>query len=147
MVGCEELPRLIGEKICGKIVGQTEFAQDFEKECALFQYALSTRAGTDCVVAHVACNRRCRPISHHSLRGWYWGVRPRLEICSVGAIGEDAQGAAILPFVWLSCATPSNYSWWDAKLKGDPLMPLLFSIGIQAALEEVAAILEPGERL
>ena len=26
-----------------------QFAQDFEKECAPFQYALSSRAGTDCV--------------------------------------------------------------------------------------------------
>ena len=26
-----------------------QFASEFEAECALFQYALSTRAGTDCV--------------------------------------------------------------------------------------------------
>ena len=31
--------------------------------------------------------------------------------------------------------------------QGDPLMPLLFSIGIQQALEEVAAALVPGEQL
>ena len=31
--------------------------------------------------------------------------------------------------------------------QGDPLMPLLFSIGIQSALEEVARSLEPGEQL
>ena len=30
--------------------------------------------------------------------------------------------------------------------QGDPLMPLLFSIGIQGALEEVAATLEHGEQ-
>ena len=31
--------------------------------------------------------------------------------------------------------------------QGDPLMPLLFAIGIQGALEEVAVSLEPGEQL
>ena len=35
-----------------RLVGRTlakQFAAEFEKECAPFQYALSTRAGTDCV--------------------------------------------------------------------------------------------------
>ena len=31
--------------------------------------------------------------------------------------------------------------------RGDPLMPLLFSIGIQGALEQVARLLKPGEHL
>ena len=31
--------------------------------------------------------------------------------------------------------------------QGDPLMPLLFSIGIQGALEQVARLLKPGEHL
>ena len=31
--------------------------------------------------------------------------------------------------------------------QGDPLMPLLFSIGIQGALEQVARSLGPGEHL
>ena len=65
----------------------------------------------------------------------------------------------IFPFVRLSYATPSNYSWWDAKgerrivtqaegeEQGDALMPFLFSIGIRAALEEFPATLEPGEQL
>ena len=57
---------------------------------------------------------------------------------------------SILPFVMLSCATPSKCSWYgDDRQKhtvtqveggeqGDPLMPLLFSIGNQGALEEVS---------
>ena len=65
----------------------------------------------------------------------------------------------ILPFVRLSNVTPSNYSWWDAKgerhtvtqaeggEQGDPLMTLLYSIDIQAALEEVATTLEPRDQL
>ena len=65
----------------------------------------------------------------------------------------------ILPFVRLSFANPSRYSWWDEDgqrrtvvqaeggEQGDPLMPLLFAIGIQAALEEVHTTLLPGEQL
>ena len=65
----------------------------------------------------------------------------------------------MLPFVRLSYATPSRFSWWDddgerhvvtqaeGGEQGDPLMPLLFSIGIQGALEEVATMLFPGEQL
>ena len=56
----------------------------------------------------------------------------------------------LLPFVRLSYARPSSYAWFDAHgeqhnvhqaeggEQGDPLMPLLFSIGIQSALEVVA---------
>ena len=36
-----------------------QFAEDFEQECSPFQYALSTRTGTDCV-----CRHRRQPIHH-----------------------------------------------------------------------------------
>ena len=66
---------------------------------------------------------------------------------------------AMLPFVRLSYGTPSRYSWVDATGRqrfvtqaeggeqGDPLMPLLFSVGIHGALEEVASSMEHGEQL
>ena len=56
-------------------------------------------------------------------------------------------------------AQPSQYSWYDEDgvrrtvtqaeggEQGDPLIPLLFSIGIQGVLEEVATHLEDGEQL
>ena len=65
----------------------------------------------------------------------------------------------ILPFVRLSFAQPSTYGWFDQDgqrrtvcqaeggEQGDPLMPFLFSIGIQSALEEVDRALELGEQL
>ena len=65
----------------------------------------------------------------------------------------------ILPFVRLSYGSNSSYTWVDDEGRqrtvtqaeggeqGDPLMPLLFSIGIQGALEEVATSLVPGEHL
>ena len=66
---------------------------------------------------------------------------------------------ALLPFVRMSYARPSSYTWYDdgreqrtvtqaeGGEQGDPLMPLLFSIGIQGVLEEVVTHLEEGEQL
>ena len=65
----------------------------------------------------------------------------------------------LLPFVRLSYAQPSHYLWHDEEgvrrtvtqaeggEQGDPLMPFLFSIGIQGVLEEVATHLEDGEQI
>ena len=136
-----------------------QFGSAFEAECAPFQYALSTRAGADCV--------------GHMLRA-ATDDNPSATILSVDGIGAYdhilrsamlerlatmREVCAILPFVRLSYGTPSRYSWWDEAgqrrtvtqaeggEQGDPLMPHLFSIGIQGALEEVAATLQPGEQL
>ena len=136
-----------------------QFAKDFETECAPFQYALSTRAGTDCV--------------GHMLRAATDSdaAATVLSVDGIGAYDHVSRSAmlerlsrmpkarAILPFVRLSYGQPSTYSWWDQNgvkravsqaeggEQGDPLMPLLFSIGIQGALEEVAGTLEAGEQL
>ena len=77
----------------------------------------------------------------------------------LGRLLEMPRARALLPFVRMSYAQPSQYSWVDEEGRhriinqaeggeqGDPLMPLLFSIGIQQALEEVAAAMVPGEQL
>ena len=66
---------------------------------------------------------------------------------------------SLLPFVRMSYVQQSCYQWFDdggearevtqaeGGEQGDPLVPLLFAIGIQGALEEVAAALLPGEQL
>ena len=122
--------------------------------------AVSTRAGTDCVghMFRVAtdANLNATILSvdgigayDHVLRASMLG---RLATMPGGVLG-------ILPFVRLSYASPSRHSWWDEDgqrrtvvqaeggEQGDPLMPLLFAIGIQAALEEVHTTLLPGEQL
>ena len=136
-----------------------QFVKVFEAECSPFQYALSTMAGTDCV--------------GDMLRAATDGD-PSMTILTVDGIGAydyifrsallarwlEMPGAReILPFVRLSCAQPSCYGWHEQQgrrrtvtqaeggAQGDPLMPLLFSIGIQGALEEVARSLERGEQL
>ena len=128
-----------------------QFASEFEAECAPFQCALSTRAGTDCV--------------GHMLRA-ATDLDPDATILSVDGIGafDHVARAAMLgrlatmptacrifPFVRLSYASPSAHSWWDddgnrrtisqaeGGEQGDPLMPLLFSIGIQGAWRKSCA--------
>ena len=136
-----------------------QFMDEFEAECAPFQCALSTRAGTDCV------GQMLRAATD---------ADPRVTILTVDGIGAHDHvlrsamlgrlvpmpGArSLLPLVRTSYAQPSSYQWFDDQgcahvvtqaeggEQGDPLMPLLLSIGIQGALEEVATSLLPGEQL
>ena len=128
----------------------------FEAECAPFQYAFSTRAGTDRV--------------GHTLRA-ATDANPNMTILAVGGVGacdhvlrsatlerlhSMPAARSLLLFVRMSYAPPSSYQWTDAggearsvtqaeggEQQRDPLMPLFFSIGIQGALAEVAtAMLE-----
>ena len=82
-----------------------------------------------------------------------------LRAAMLGRLGRVPRARAFLPFVRLSYAQPSTYSWFNEEgerkmvtqaeggEQGDPLMSLLFSIGIQGALEQVVKLLEPGEHL
>ena len=82
-----------------------------------------------------------------------------LRSAMLGRLYAMPTARSLLPFVRMSHAQPSSYQWFDESgearfviqaeggEQGDPLMPLLFSIGIQAALEEVATALLPGEQL
>ena len=129
-----------------------QFIKVFEAECSPFQYALSTRAGTDCVGHMLRAATDARPTA--TIR-----VRPRTQGHNVESSATDAGARAILPFVRLSYAQPSNYAWYNDEGErrfvtqaeggehGDPLMPLLFAIGIQGVLEEVATHLADGEQL
>ena len=118
-----------------RLVAKT-FARQFgtavEAACAPFQFALSTRAGVDCV--------------GHTVRA-ATEANPRMTVLSVDGIGRQAY------------SSPSSYAWEDAEGQRhsigqheggeqvDPLMPLLFSLAIHDALEEVQAELEDGELL
>ena len=112
-----------------------QFAEDFEQECSPFQYALSTRVGTDCV-GHLL--RAVTVLSVDGI-GAYDHV---LRAAMLGRLECMPRASAILPFVRLSYAQPSTYSWFDEEgerkvvtqaeggEQGDPLMPLLFSKGL-----------------
>ena len=135
------------------------YAKNIERAVAPFQYALSTRAGTDCV--------------GHMFRA-ITDADPNATIVSVDGIGaydhifraemlsklcHVPEAAGMVPFLRLSYGHPSEYLWsddsgathrilqGDGGEQGDPLMPLLFSLGIHEALREVSEQLLPGEKL
>ena len=81
------------------------------------------------------------------------------RVAMLGRLARMPAARALLPFVRLSCGRPSSCTWCDdvgeqrtvtqaeGGEQGNPLMPLLFSIGIQGVLEEVATHLVDGEQL
>ena len=75
----------------------------FEAECSPFQHALSTRAAKDCVGHMLRAATDARPTATLTGSG-------RVTTCT-GIPGARA----ILPFVRLSYAQPSNYAWYENK--------------------------------
>ena len=118
-----------------------QFGKAVEATCAPFQFALSTRAGTDCV--------------GHAIRS-VTDANPMCAVLSIDGIGahdhvyrsamlaklhEVPSLQGLLPFVRATYANPTSYVWEDeagaqhrviqaeGSEQGDPLMPLLFSFG------------------
>ena len=125
-----------------------QFGKAVEATCAPFQFALSTRAGTDCV-GHAI--RAVTEANHHAIV---------LSIDGVGAYDHVYRAAmmeklhqvpslqGLLPFVRATYANPTSYVWEDEDgvqhrivqaeggEQGDPLMPLLFSLAIHDPLQQ-----------
>ena len=136
-----------------------QLAPAFEDACSPFQYALSTRAGTECVA--------------HALRA-ATQLDPRATVLSIDGVGafdhvarrsmlgnlmRQREASAALPFVRLFYGQPSEYLWYDdagtahtikqaeGGEQGDPLMPALFALGQHPALEAVQGTLRVGEAI
>ena len=137
-----------------RIVGK-----EVEAACAPFQYAMSTRAGTECIghLFRAACDSDPTScvLSIDGI-GAFDHVR---RAAMLGKLYSLPNAKAILPFVRVSYASPTRYVWRDddgvdhdivqgeGGEQGDPLMPLLFALGIHEALRDVSARLRPGEDL
>ena len=130
-----------------------------EAATAPHQYALSTRAGTECVAHALQALTEMDPmtmiVSIDGVGAYDSISRKAMSEALVSMPG----GSAVLPFVRLFYGQPSRYLWEDEDgaihhihqgeggEQGDPLMPLLFSLGQHAALEAVRRRLRVGERL
>ena len=135
-----------------------QFAKNIEEGCALFQYALSTRAGTDCVGHFLRAATDTDPQATILSVDGIGAYDHVLQASMLGRLARMLKARAILHFVRLSCASPSEYSWVDESGRsrtvqqaeggeqGNTLMPFLFSVSIQDALEEVALSLHPREQ-
>ena len=134
-------------------------AKIFEEACMPYQYALSTRAGTDCVARVVRLLTELDP------------KKTLLSIDGIGAfdhikrksmleaLHNNPALAPLLPFVRTFYGKNSTYVWYDDEgvpheisqgeggEQGDPLMPALYALGQHAALAHVDASLHEGEML
>ena len=153
IVASEVIRRLTARTIAQQLGPAVEAAT------APFQYALSTRAGCECV-SHAL--QALRDMDEDG------GITSIDGISAYDTISRRAMlqglekvpgGSAASPFVRLFHAEPSTYPWQDdvgtthrihqgeGGEQGDPLMPLLYSLGQHAALEAMQARLHPGEKL
>ena len=133
-----------------------QFGEEMEAACSPFQFALSTRAGTDCVGHIVRFLTQADPeLSVLSVDGV--GAYDNIYRASMlGKLRELLTAGNILPFVWLSYGRPSEYIWTDEAgedrtvrqceggEQGDPLMTVLFSLGLHPALERTQRQLQRG---
>ena len=124
-----------------------------------FQYALSTRAGTECVTHMVQAltseDREATILSIDGI-GAYDLISRNAMLRGVLSMVD---GAKLIPYIRLFYGSPSTFLWEDdmgnvhhvrqgeGGEQGDPLMPLLFSLGMHSALVAVKAKLKEGERL
>ena len=136
-----------------------QFGKVVESTCAPFQFALSTRAGTDCVGhtirAMTDADPECTVLSIDGI-GAYDHILRSAFLTKLHNVPE-LQG--LLPFVRSIYARPTTYVWEDSEgvkhrivqaeggEQGDPLMPLLFSLGIHDSLCAVKEQLRPADEL
>ena len=153
---------IVSGEIVRRLVARTlaqQYATEFREACEPHQFALSTRAGTECVI--------------HALRAAS-EIDPSVTITSIDGVGafdfisrramlEGLQrlpeAKSILPFVHLFYGSRSTYIWHDDNgiahdilqaeggEQGDPLMPALFSLGLHVTLSEVSASLRDDEKV
>ena len=135
-----------------------QFAERFDAACQPYQYALSTRCGSEALV--------------HTLQ-YLTQTSPAMTVLSVDGVGaydhvsrlamlqalrDTPDACRVLPYVRLWYSTPSTYVWIDGNNcphrvtqaeggeQGDPLMPALFSLGMHRALTALQTELRPGDR-
>ena len=132
-------------RVVAKTLAQ-QFAHEFDEACAPYQFALSTRAGTDCVGHALREISNQHPdkiiISLDGISAYDHADRAQM----LEALTKLPNACALLPFVAMFYGHTSEYYWtsedyevWpieqgDGGEQGDPLMPALFALGQHSAL-------------
>ena len=132
-------------RVVAKTLAQ-QFASEFDEACAPYQFALSTRAGTDCVghaLREISTQHPDKVVISLDGIGAYDHVDRAQMLEGLAALPN---ACALLPFVAMFYGHISEYYWtnddaevWsieqgDGGEQGDPLMPALFAIGQHSAL-------------
>ena len=159
---CGGVRGIVAGDVVRRLVSRTmaqQLGTVVESATAPYQYALRIRAGCECIA--------------HALQG-LCDVDPNATIISIDGIGAFDQisraamleglmnvegGGQAIPFVRSFNGSPSSYLWEDSSSithtipqgeggeQGDPLMPLLFSLGQHAALQAIDSDLNDNEFL
>ena len=135
-----------------RLVARTLFkhyGDEVKEACKPYQYALSIRAGTECVAHLLQAFLEADPANTMLLLdgiGAYDLMRRRAMLSKPTSRGSTR---ALLPFVRMSYGAFSVYSWLDDEGRehlihqsaggeqGDPQMPALFFLGQHEVLEAV----------
>ena len=149
--------------ILRRIVAQTiakQIAKKVEEATAPFQYALSTKAGCECVAHVLQSMTDLNPeVTVTSIDGG--GVRSDLRSAVLEGLLRMEGGDQILPFVRMFHSSPSTFLGRRVEghatshrgrgggggEQGDPLMPMLFVLGQHQALVVAQARLSGDEKL
>ena len=95
-----------------------QFGAEVEKACAPFQFALSTRAGTDCVGhairASADANPRATVLSIDGIGGYDHVLRSAM----LTKLVEVPQLQGLVPYVRSVYALPTRYAWEDEQALG-----------------------------
>ena len=153
---------IVAGDIIRRLVSRTiaqQIRTKVEKATAPFQYALSTRAGCECIAhaiqAMTDANPRCTVLSVDGIGAYDISRRAMLS----GLVRHMEGGDSVLPFVLQFYGSPSSYLWEDSEgvvhevlqgeggEQGDALMPALFSLGQHDALVAIQGRLAQDERL
>ena len=136
-----------------------QFGAAVEATCAPFRFALSTRAGVDCVghAVRVATdqNTEATVLSIDGVGAYDHVLRSSM----MSKLRDTPSLQGLFLFVRAVYSRPSCYKWrgssgtchdihqHEGGEQGDPLMPLLFSLAIHDVLQRVKEGLFPGELL
>ena len=135
------------------------YGKTIHTACSPYQFALSTRAGTEAVVHALTATTQLSPTQTiFSVDGV--GAYDTISRASMlRGLHATAGANACLPFVRMFYTETSHYVWHDGDgqphmvtqdeggEQGDPLMPALFSLGQHQALQAAHEQLQAGETL
>ena len=126
---------------------------------APFQYALSTRAGCECIAHALQVLTELDPDSTIMSIDGISAYDTMSRKAMLEGLEKVPGGSAVLPFVQMFYSSPSKYLWEDDEgvrhtihqgeegEQGDASMPLPFCVGQHAALEAMQRGLNPDEKL
>ena len=149
---------IVLRRLVARTIAQ-QFSERVLQATSPFQYALSTRAGVDCVAL---MTRLLTDMDDDTTVSSLDGIGAYDHVsraCFLEELRNNADLAPLLPFVRLWYSRPSTYTWRDENgtvhnipqaegvEQGDPLSPLLFSLAVHAALTHAQESLREGEYL